>query len=389
MKMKKVMALALAGVMALSIAACGGGSGASTSSGSGSADAGSASSGALTINIWDANQQAGIQEICNDWTALGNPEVKVEVIDWDNYWTLLEAGASGGQLADVFWMHSDYSQIYMENDILLDLTDYIAKDGVDMSIYYPDIAAIYTRSDGKIFALPKDHDTIALLYNKALFDEAGVAYPTDEWSYQDMYEAAKAITEGTAADVYGYALNTSNDQDGWYNYIYSYGGNVVNTEKTDTALDSAESKAAMEQVRLMLTVATPQAIVAESGTDSLFQSGKVAMITQGSWMINSFYTAENSKDYAWAEIPYFDRNGDGACQKDERWTCYNGLGWAAAANTANPDAAASLIEYLWQTPMKQAGYFLDAWQAPENPQAMSDACDKVAKLIRDCIAEEQ
>ena len=198
-------------------------------------------------------------------------------------------------------MHSDYSQIYMENDILLDLTDYIAKDGVDMSIYYPDIAAIYTRSDGKIFALPKDHDTIALLYNKALFDEAGVAYPTDEWSYQDMYEAAKAITEGTAADVYGYALNTSNDQDGWYNYIYSYGGNVVNTEKTDTALDSAESKAAMEQVRLMLTVATPQAIVAESGTDSLFQSGKVAMITQGSWMINSFYTAENSKDYAWAE----------------------------------------------------------------------------------------
>ena len=447
MKMKKVMALALAGVMALSIAACGGGSGASTSSGSGSADAGSASSGALTINIWDANQQAGIQEICNDWTALGNPEVKVEVIDWDNYWTLLEAGASGGQLADVFWMHSDYSQIYMENDILLDLTDYIAKDGVDMSIYYPDIAAIYTRSDGKIFALPKDHDTIALLYNKALFDEAGVAYPTDEWSYQDMYEAAKAITEGTAADVYGYALNTSNDQDGWYNYIYSYGGNVVNTEKTDTALDSAESKAAMEQVRLMLTVATPQAIVAESGTDSLFQSGKVAMITQGSWMINSFYTAENSKDYAWAEIPYFDRNGDGACQKDERWSCYNGRGWAAAANTANPDAAASLIEYLcskdaqikqaklgvtmagipgisedfanafegmdvsaftkveengtlfarpgtrnsgkWQTPMKQAGYFLDAWQAPENPQAMSDACDKVAKLIRDCIAEEQ
>ena len=87
-------------------------------------------------------------------------------------------------------MHSDYAQIYMENDILLDLTGYIEKDGVDMSIYYPDIAAIYTREDGKIFALPKDHDTIALLYNKAIFDQAGVAYPTDEWTYDDMYEAA-------------------------------------------------------------------------------------------------------------------------------------------------------------------------------------------------------
>ena len=444
MKMKKVLSTVLASAMVLSLAACGGSGSAGKDQGSGGGSGSGSSGGDLTINIWDSNQQKGIQEICDDWTALGNPKVKVEVVNWDNYWTLLEAGASGGQLADVFWMHSDYAQIYMENDILLDLTGYSEKDGVDMSIYYPDIAAIYKRDDGKIFALPKDHDTIALLYNKALFDQAGVEYPTDEWTYEDMYEAAKKITEATPDDTYGYALNTSNDQDGWYNYIYSYGGNVVNTEKTDTGIDSAESKAAMEMVRKMLTVATPQAVVAESGTDSLFQSGKVGMITQGSWMINSFYTAENSKDYAWAQIPYCDRNGDGTCQKDERWSCYNGLGWAAAANTGNPDAAASLIEYLcskdaqvkqaelgvtmagipgiseafanafegmdvsaftkveedgtlyarpgtrnsgvWQTPMKQAGGFLDAWQDVENPQAMSDACDRVAKMIRDAIA---
>ena len=457
MKFKKVCALFLCAAMIGSLAACGSSgssapaetqaAGETEAAGEEAAAPAGDASGTLTINIWDANQQAGIQEICDDWTALGNPKVQVEVINWDNYWTLLEAGASGGELADVFWMHSDYAQIYMENDILLDLTDYIAKDGVDMSIYYPDIAAIYTCSDGKIFALPKDHDTIALLYNKALFDEAGVEYPTNDWTYEDMYEAAKAITENTAdPNVYGYALNTSNDQDGWYNYIYSYGGNVVNTEKTDTAIDGPEAKAAMEMVRKMLTVATPQAVVAESGTDSLFQSGKVGMITQGSWMINSFYTAENHADYAWAEIPYCDRNGDGQCQPEERQTCYNGLGWAAAANTDMPDAAASLIEYLcskdaqvkqaelgvtmagipgiseafanafegmdvsaftqvetdgtlyarpgtrnsgvWQTPMKQAGGFLDAWQAPDDPEAMSAACDRVAQMIRDAIAAE-
>lgn len=420
-------------------AACGGGGGESADTSSGDA------SGAITINIWDANQQAGIQEICNDWTAQGNPEVKVEVVDWDNYWTLLEAGASGGQLPDVFWMHSDYAQIYMENDVLLDLTSYIEKDGVDLGVYYPDITAIY-QSDGKTYALPKDHDTIALLYNKALFDEAGVDYPTDDWTYEDMYEAAKTITEKTPDDTYGWACNTSNDQDGWYNYVYAYGGNIVNTEKTDTAIDSAEGKAGMEMVRKLLTVGTPQAVVAESGTDSLFQSGKVAMITQGSWMINAFYTAENHADYAWAQIPYCDRNGDGKCQKDERWTCYNGLGWAAAASTANPDAAASLIEYLcseeaqvkqaelgvtmagipgisdafanafegmdvsaftkveedgtlyarpgtrnsgvWKNPMEQEQGFLPAWQNPEDAALMSTACDNVAKLIRDAIANE-
>lgn len=444
MKLKKLFAAFLCVAMVVSLAACGGSSG--TGAASGTAE-GSSESGGLTINIWDSNQQAGIQEICNDWTALGNPEVKVEVIDWDNYWTLLEAGASGGQLPDVFWMHSNYAQIYMENDILMDLTGYIEKDGVDMGIYYADIADMFTRADGKIFALPKDHDTIALLYNKALFDEAGVEYPTNEWTYEDMYKAAKTITEKTADDTYGFALNTSNDQDGWMNYIYAYGGNIVNADKTDTAIDSAESKAGMEMVRKMLTVGTPQAVVAESGTDSLFVSGKVGMITQGSWMINAFYTAENSADYAWAEIPYCDRNGDGKCQKEERQSCYNGLGWAADANTANPDACASLIEYLcseeaqikqaqlgvtmagipaiseefanafegmdvsaftkveedgtlfvrpgtrnsgvWQDSMKQTGGFLDAFQDPSKPELMSTACDNVAKMIRDAIAAEQ
>lgn len=342
-------------------------------------------------------------------------------------------------------MHSDYAQIYMENDVLLDLTSYIEKDGVDLGVYYPDITAIY-QSDGKTYALPKDHDTIALLYNKALFDEAGVDYPTDDWTYEDMYEAAKTITEKTPDDTYGWACNTSNDQDGWYNYVYAYGGNIVNAEKTDTAIDSAEGKAGMEMVRKLLTVGTPQAVVAESGTDSLFQSGKVAMITQGSWMINAFYTAENHADYAWAQIPYCDRNGDGKCQKDERWTCYNGLGWAASAATANPDGAASLIEYLcseeaqvkqaelgvtmagipgisdafanafegmdvsaftkveedgtlyarpgtrnsgvWKNPMEQEQGFLPAWQNPEDADLMSTACDNVAKLIRDAIANE-
>ena len=176
MKFKKFVVAMLCVAMVGMFAACGGGS-----SDSGSGDA----SGAITINIWDANQQEGIQEICNDWTAQGNPEVKVEVIDWDNYWTLLEAGASGGELPDVFWMHSDYAQIYMENDVLLDLTEYIEKDGIDLGQYYPDITAIY-QSDGKTYALPKDHDTIALLYNKALFDEAGVDYPTYDWTYEDM-----------------------------------------------------------------------------------------------------------------------------------------------------------------------------------------------------------
>ena len=405
-----------------------------------------ASAETLTVNVWDANQAPGIQQIANDWSATSGIDVKVEVVDWDNYWTLLSAGASGGTLPDVFWMHSNTVQMYMDYDLLLDLTDYIANDPtIDLNNYYQGIVELYTRdSDGNVYAVPKDHDTIALLYNSAIFDQYGVAYPTDDWTWEDMYEAAKAITEASNGSVYGMAVNTSNNQDGWYNVVYDYGGNIVNDTHDDTALDSEGGKAGMEMVRKLLTVGAPQSVVAETGTDSLFQSGKVAMITQGSWMINSFYTAENHADYKWALLPYADVNGNGQAEPEERWSCYNGLGWAAAFNTSNPDAAYSLIAYfcsmegqlkqaelgitmagmpgisdafanafpgmdvsaflaaeefslymrpytkmttVWEDPIQQAEGFLPAWQNPEDPALMEKACENAAAIIRDAIAQ--
>ena len=401
----------------------------------------------LNVNIWDNNQRAGLQQIADEWSAQSGIDVNINVVDWDNYWTLLEAGASGGDLPDVFWTHSNTVQMYMEADLLLKLNEYIEKDdAIDLNNYYQGIVELYTRNDGNVYAVPKDHDTIALLYNSAIFDKYGVEYPTDNWTWEDVYNAAKEISEKSEGAVYGYAVNTSNNQDGWYNVVYDYGANIINETHNDTAIDTPEAKAGMEMVRKILTVAAPQSVVAETGTDSLFQSDKVAMITQGSWMINSFYKAEHHDDYKWALLPYADVNGNGTAEPEERWSCYNGLGWAAAFNTANPDAAYSLISWfcakeqqikqaelgvtmagmpgvsdafanafpgmdispfltaedfslymrpytrntpVWEDALQQVGGFLDAWQNPNDPAVMEQACDNAAKIIRDAIAEEE
>lgn len=138
----------------------------------------------LRVAIWDNNQRDGLQQIADAWTETSGVKVNVEVIDWGNYWTLLEAGANGGDLPDVFWMHSNTAQMYMENDLLLNLDPYIAADDkIDLSNYYPGIVELFTRSDGAHYAVPKDHDTNALLYNKAIFDAYGVTYPLIIESY--------------------------------------------------------------------------------------------------------------------------------------------------------------------------------------------------------------
>jgi multiple sugar transport system substrate-binding protein len=401
----------------------------------------------LQVAIWDNNQLEGLQKICDEWSEESGVKVNIDVIDWDNYWTLLEAGASGGQMPDVFWMHSNTAQMYMENDLLLDLDDYIAADdAIDLSNYYEGVVDLYN-SNGVQYAVPKDHDTIALLYNKALFDKYGVDCPTDEWTWDDVLEAATKITEAGADDgVYGYAINTSNNQDGWYNIIYDFGGQVITDDHKGTTIGSDEAKAGMEKMRQILEVAVPQTVLAETGTDSIFNSGLAAMITQGSWMINTFYKAENSGDYAWAMIPYADLNENGQCDEGERWSCYNGLGWAASAAVEDPDAAYSLISYLcsekgqieqaelgvtmggmkgisdsfasafegmdvsaftrveeegdlyfrpytrnttvWEDALQQAGCFLDAWQNPTDPDVMATACDNAQTIIENAIAQE-
>jgi len=401
----------------------------------------------LQVNIWDNNQLAGIQEIADAWTEQSGVKVTINVVDWDNYWTLLEAGASGGQMPDVFWMHSNTAQMYMENDLLLKLDDYIAADdSIDLANYYDGIVQLYS-SNGSQYALPKDHDTIALLYNKAIFDKYGVETPTDDWTWEDVQKAAAAITEAGAADgVYGYAINTSNNQDGWYNIIYDYGAQVITDDHKGTTIGSDEAKAGMEMMRKILEVAAPQTTVAETGTDSLFLSGLTAMITQGSWMINNFYKGENSADYFWAMLPYADVNGNGACDEGERYSAYNGLGWAASYNTADPQAAYDLIAWfcneenqkkqaelgvtmagmpgvseafanafpgmdvsafdrieeegslffrpytrnttVWEDALQQSGAFLDAWLNPSDPAVMAQACDNAQQIIENAIANE-
>lgn len=244
--LKKTVAVGLAAATAFSLCACGG-------SGDGSK---SGSKDSLEVVIWDNNQQKGLQQICDLFTEETGIKVDVQVKEWDSYWTLLEAGASGGDMPDVFWMHSNNSQMYMKNNKLLKLDDYIEKsDKVDMSNYMSEITELYTY-DGSYYAVPKDYDTIALWYNKKMFDDAGLEYPNENWTWDDLYEAAKKLTTG---DKYGFCMNTSNDQDTYYNMVYSMGGYIVNDDHTKSGYDDANTIKAMDYVGKLLKDCCPPA----------------------------------------------------------------------------------------------------------------------------------
>ena len=332
---------------------------------------GSSKEGELTVTIWDEGQRPGLQQIVDDWSTESGIKATINVVDWNSYWTLLEAGATGGELPDVFWMHSNVAQQYMENDMLLDLTDRIAaSDKIDMNNYYEGIVNLY-QSNGKQYAVPKDIDTIALWYNKTIFDEMGVDYPDDTWTWDDFAAAAKKLTND---DHWGYAIAPGNNQEGFYNTIYSMGGYVISDDKKTSGFDDPNTIKAMEFFTDMIKDGScpDLATVSETAPNELLCAGKTAMSINGSWMLAGYrdneYAAANCDV---AVLPYYKDPSD-------RVSIYNGLGWAASANGKNTDAAWSLIEYLGseEAQIKQAelGVTMSAYKGTSDAWVNSVDC---------------
>lgn len=352
MNFKKIMVLTLIAIMVF-LAACGGaGTTESTAAKTNEAAANSGSAGAgtaadvpkdtLVVAIWDTNQEPGLTKIINDFTAATGIKAEIQVTPWNQYWTMLEAGATGGTLPDVFWMNSNEISRYSEYNMLLDLTDKIAaSDKVDLTKFPKEIVEIYKWQGKKQYAVPKDIDTVALWYNKKMFDEAGLSYPDQSWTWDTFKDACKKLTKKDGSQ-YGYALTPSNTQDGWYNLVYDMGGTIITDDKKTSGFAHPGTIKAIEYAYSLLKDGlTPSyETLVENLPNALFEAGKIAMTTQGSWMLPELC----NNDYVKANCDIAVLPKDAITGK--RVSIYNGLGWAAAANTDKPDQAWKLIEYF-------------------------------------------
>ncbi|MBU9711601.1 ABC transporter substrate-binding protein [Evansella tamaricis] len=347
----------------LFLAACGNDS-ESTSENGGESDGGTdeTQSGSgeeveLRFSIWDSNQESGLRQIANEFEEQ-NPGIKIniEVNGWGDYWTALEAGATGGSLPDVFWMHSNEIYRYASNEMLLDLNDRIqSSDVVEMDKFPEGLKSIYN-FEGTQYAIPKDYDTIGLWYNKTMFDEANVSYPDDTWTWDDLYDAAKQLTKDDGSQ-YG-ILTPLHNQEGYYNFVYQNGGTIITDDKVSGYDDPKTIEALEFYVNFVLEGLSPQEF-GDGERVTHLQNGLVAMGFFGSWNLTGFteneYMAENF------DVAVLPASNDGG-----RASIFNGLGNAIAHNTDHPDEAWKWVEYLsseeGQTRQAELGVAISAYE---------------------------
>jgi multiple sugar transport system substrate-binding protein len=245
---------------------------------------GGSSSGPVTITysnfISNGGNEKNLQKIVDAFQK-ANPDIKVKVTTtaYTDYFTKLQTDLSAGTQADVFDVDAGSFANIQSNGVLA------ALDGVKSSDYRTSVLDTY-KVGGKQYGLPTSFSNVVLFYNKDLFAKAGVAAPTDSWTWADEKAAAQKLTD-KGAGVWGdYQPVTYNE---YYKAIQQAGGSFLSNNGKSAAFNSAEGKTAADWIAGKSGTVMPTAAQGAGTADfdtNLFKSGKLAMWHTGIWMFS-------------------------------------------------------------------------------------------------------
>lgn len=154
-----------------------------------------------------------------------NVHVTTQLTTWSEYWTKLEASATGGSAPDIITMNVLHVEEYADAGILLDLTDAEKESDLKVNENFPAPLVDGYTVDGKLYGIPKDFDTNAVFYNKEIFDKAGVEYPSDNMTFEDFKAKCEELKNaGLPEGTYPTAVNRNSGQTTYDASVFANGG---------------------------------------------------------------------------------------------------------------------------------------------------------------------
>lgn len=268
--------------------------------------------------------------------SVANPDivVKYEPITGDYKQALLTAISSGTE-PDVFYMDISWWQELAKNGVLMPLDDLMASTATKKEDFIPSLFNAFV-FDGKSYGIPKDFNTLGLFYNKDMFDKAKVKYPDENWTWDDLKNAAAKLSDAKN-NIYG--LGVPADAGRFPIFVFQNGGTIMNADYTDTTLDADKVAAAAKfytDFRASKTGALPSD-VGEGWQGTVFGKGQFAMVYEGGWLIPYLHDQFPNTKYGVA-LPPKGPGGEG--------NLIFTVAWGMSKNAKNPDAAWKVINFL-------------------------------------------
>ncbi|MFC7260507.1 ABC transporter substrate-binding protein [Streptomyces lutosisoli] len=218
-----------------------------------------------------------------------------------------DAKLAGGQMEDVFYTYFTDAGHVVDVNQAADITRYV-KDLKSYGTIQQQLRDIYT-VDGKIYGVPRTGYSMGLIYNKKLFEKAGLDPDRPPATWEDVRADAKKIAALGNGTV-GYADYSAQNQGGWHftAELYSQGGNVVSEDGKKATVDTPEGKAVLQNLKDMRwsdnSMGSKQLLVIND-VQQMMGSGKLGMYLSAPDNIPILVKEKggNYKDLALAPMP--------------------------------------------------------------------------------------
>lgn len=193
-----------------------------------------------------------------------HPEIELKMQTFADYQQAMNNYIATNSMPDIVWCTGDYHHAYSSTGHYEDLTPYFGRDGIDLNDYFSSsINAARLTSDqtadnyDSVWFMPRDYNRLTIMYNKTIFDAAGIAYPEDDWTWDDFISICRTLrtkmtnneNPSKGLSKYSYPANLLlNDNVGGFTALTTLGGSIVD-EEGHSSINSIETQLAYEKIR--------------------------------------------------------------------------------------------------------------------------------------------
>lgn len=311
-----------------------------------------------------------------------NPDIKVEIetIGYNDYFTQMQTRVASGAAPDAYELNYENFVSYAKKGVLKPLDELFASSGFDESLLNP-MALNAFNTDGSQYGLPASFSNVIMFYNKELFDQAEVDYPTNDWTWTELNDAAQKIRD-LDSNIFGiYQPVTFNE---FFKSVQQNGGSLLNEDLTEFTLNTPENVETLSHLagRIVDSNVMPNdAQLSGMGDWDLFKSGRLGILMTGIWAFTDF--AENIT-FDWdvavepgntAKATHFFSNGFVINQDSD--VSEAAFEWIKFVSSSK-EAATIRVDAGWELPAITDESILEAYLSktpPENRQAVFDSLD--------------